>query len=162
MKFLKKYPVFVLNSYFFRKIIKQKKKKLRRELYKDISWQFSGQIFIFQMPIVKSAHPSPIKINASLNNSEDLLSKPSEEIIDLLGLIVSNSFVDKARTPSKEIEDSLFYYKRGKPTISLNDYMKRIKHFTECSNEVLVLSLIYVERVLEKHQFNQEKMNFHK
>ena len=114
------------------------------------------------MPIVKSAHPSPIKINASLNNSEDLLSKPSEEIIDLLGLIVSNSFVDKARTPSKEIEDSLFYYKRGKPTISLNDYMKRIKHFTECSNEVLVLSLIYVERVLEKHQFNQEKMNFHK
>ena len=114
------------------------------------------------MPIVKSANPSPSKINASLNYSEDLLSKPSEEIIDLLGLIVSDSFVVKAKTSSEEIEDSLFYYKRGKPTISLNEYMKRIKHFTECSNEVLVLSLIYLERVLEKHQFNQDKMNFHK
>lgn len=114
------------------------------------------------MPIVKSANPSPTKFNASLNTSEDLLSKPSEEIIATLDFIVSDSFVNGSRVSSEEIPDSLFYYKRGKPTISLNDYMKRIRHFTECSNEILVISLIYMERILEKHHFNKEKMNFHK
>ena len=114
------------------------------------------------MPIVKSANPSPTKFNASLNPSEDFLSKPSEEIIATLDFIVSDSFVNESRDSSEEIPDSLFYYKRGKPTISLNDYMKRIRHFTECSNEILVISLIYMERILEKHHFNKEKMNFHK
>jgi len=114
------------------------------------------------MPIVSSANPSPSKINASLNPSEELLSKPSEEIIAILDFIVSDSLVNGPRTSSEEISDSLFYYKRGKPSISLNDYMKRIRHFTECSNEILVISLIYMERILEKNQFNKEKMNFHK
>jgi len=115
------------------------------------------------MPIVQSANPSPSKINASLNTSEEVLAKPSEEIIAILDFIVSDTFVNGPRTTSsEEISDSLFYYKRGKPTISLNDYMKRIRHFTECSNEILVISLIYLERILEKHHFNKEKMNFHK
>ena len=114
------------------------------------------------MPIVKSANPSPNKLSASLKPSEEILAKPSEEMIELLDIIVSDSLVDKTRVSSEDISDSLFYYKRGKPTISLNDYMKRIRHFTECSNEILVLSLIYLERVLEKHNFNKEKMNFHK
>lgn len=115
------------------------------------------------MPIVQSANPSPSKLNSSLKSFEDVLAKPAEEIIEILDFIVCEQLIkSSARKSSEEIEDSLFYFKRGKPSISLNDYMKRIKHFTECSNEVLVLSLIYLERVLEKHSFIAEKMNFHK
>lgn len=114
------------------------------------------------MPIVKSANPSPNKISASLNTPEELLAKPSEDIIATLEYIVSTSYVNGPRRSSEEIPDSLFYYKRGKPTISLNDYIKRIRHFTECSNEVLVISLIYLERIMGKHTFNKEKINFHK
>lgn len=114
------------------------------------------------MPIVKSANQSPTKIISSLNTSEELLAKPSEEIIEILDYIVSDSFVNISRLDSNDINESLFYYKRGKPSISLNDYIKRIRHFTECSNEILLISLIFLERVLEKHHFNQDKMNFHK
>lgn len=114
------------------------------------------------MPIVTSANPSPSKFASSLKSFEEVLAKPSEEIIEILDVIVSEDLTKRAKASSEALPESLFYFKRGKPTISLNEYMKRIKHFTECSNEVLVLSMIYLERVLEKHSFIAEKMNFHK
>lgn len=38
------------------------------------------------------------------------------------------------------------------PTISLHDFLKRIINFTFCSAEILILALIYIDRLLEKNE----------
>lgn len=113
------------------------------------------------MPIVQSSHSSPSKLNGALPPNGDLMSKPTEEVIEILNWMISEHFYPMESCSEKEISESQFYLKR-KPSISLIDFLKRIMKFTELTNEVLFLAYMYMEKVINKNLFNFQRLNYHK
>lgn len=115
------------------------------------------QFFKVKMPTINSnVAPSitPLKLkNLGLN---------TDELIEMLDSSFNEILSRNGTGSEKEKNESSFYYKKGKPTISIMDYLKRIRKFTDFSNEVLMIAYVYVEHVMETGMLNLQKLNLHK
>jgi hypothetical protein len=97
---------------------------------------------------------TPLKIKKPPLNTDELIEALDISLAELLNRNGTGS--------EKERCDSSFYYKKGKPGISLMDYLQRIRKYTDLSMEVLLLASVYVENIMENGELNLEKLNIHK
>lgn len=109
------------------------------------------------MPKINSSVASsiiPLRLKNSGLNTDELIEKLDLSFTEILSRNGTGS--------EKEKNESSFYFKKGKPTISIMDYLKRIRKFTDFSNEVLMIACVYVEHIMEAGMLNLQKLNLHK
>ena len=75
-----------------------------------------------------------------------------------------SEFVTQAETEqngNNSVYDHIFSHKNI-PKIPLEDYLKRIQKYSELEDSTLIIALIYIDRLLENHNFKLSKNNVHR
>ena len=97
--------------------------------------------------------------NHCVNSFEN---KTSEEIINILNLFIEKSKeLPNYSQKLKKQEKSIFNAKKI-PKISLKEYLERIKFYTEIENNTLIISLIYIDRLLQNTNLILTPYNIHR
>jgi len=98
-----------------------------------------------------------------------LLSKPEsipqpagDHIVKILGSVLEQVTKRNARYPI--ISNSITKFDGlGPPEIAIRPYLDRIFRYANCSNECFVLSLIFVDRIIQRHpDFYISSLNIHR
>lgn len=86
-------------------------------------------------------------------------SFPSENTLKLLlnisQILLETIAINEKKTSEKphvSQENVTSFDAVSKPSISLNDFLVRIMRFSYCSNEMLVIALMYIERISKKNR----------
>ena len=58
--------------------------------------------------------------------------------------------------------DSMFYFIKARPNISLRDYMIRFQTHSQCSNDIILIGFIYFDRIIKKNLLKLNRVNIHK
>ena len=100
----------------------------------------------------------------SLISRHDLVSDKSSDLLEIIEILVSDLIINfnENHSSRKTRLDSMFYLIKAKPSISLLDYLRRIKKFTNCNNQIFLLAFIYFDRVIKKEKITSKKLNIHK
>lgn len=81
-------------------------------------------------------------------------------IADMIALIFDGLI---RQTDKIEDSDITVFHARSVPTIQIKDYLHRIIIYSKCSSECLLLSLIYIDRLIERNQgFLLKSLNIHR
>ena len=83
---------------------------------------------------------------------------------------VLESIIDKSKslTLSKlgnvlQIDKETIFDANKIPSISIADYIKRLKEYTACSDSCYVVALLYIDRVLQNHkEFKITQLSVHR
>ncbi len=103
-----------------------------------------------------SIHSNSFECNFSLN------SKISEGIIKILNkLIKKNKHLLNYQKVILKQEKSIFSQNHI-PEISLENYLNRIKKYTEIEDNTLIISLIYIDRLLQESRLILTSYNIHR
>ena len=82
------------------------------------------------------------------------------QLADVIALVLTE--VLKETDKSTDTQTSVFHSKRA-PSISIADYMARIAKCAKCSEECLILALIYIDRLTERNKkFILRSLNIHR
>lgn len=82
------------------------------------------------------------------------------ELADIIAYVLAE--ILKETDKSTDTQASAFHSKRV-PSISIRDYMMRIAKCAKCSEECLILALIYVDRLTERNKkFVIRSLNIHR
>ena len=95
----------------------------------------------------------------SFNDSEKPIEYKNllKEIVDILDTIILSN--KKNKKPYKE---SSPFFSENIPTISLYDYLLRIRKYSGIGNSTFIISLIYIDRICTKKGIILSKYNIHK
>ena len=117
-----------------------------------------------QLPYVQIN--SPDKNSSKTIDYEEDMSINEESDVDTL-----TSLSDSEQTPNYNsliknqnlsINKNCPFYSENVPGISIEDYLQRIKIYTEFEDSTLVLSLIYIDRLSNEHNLLLTKHNIFK
>jgi Na+-translocating ferredoxin:NAD+ oxidoreductase RNF subunit RnfB len=105
----------------------------------DQSTEFDESAIVLQMDNVSYEEAY------ALNNCPVVdVNKLIEIISQVLGEIVKET----DSLPDQQITS---FHAKSVPAITLKDYLNRISKCSKCSQECLILALIYIDRVTERH-----------
>ena len=80
--------------------------------------------------------------------------------------VISNLLKDICEEGKSNKEDKLLLIKpfvsKKIPSISINDYIERLLKYGKVSEEILILSLIYIDRICRNRKINLNYYNIHK
>ena len=95
----------------------------------------------------------------SFNDSEKPIKYKNlfNEIVDLLDTIILSNKKNK-----KSHKDSSPFFNENIPTISLYDYLLRIKKYSKIGSSTFIISLIYIDRICIKKGIILTKYNIHR
>ena len=79
----------------------------------------------------------------------------------LISLLDENKYL-KIDKEKKDKQKKLIFYSKEIPTISLKDYLYRIKPFTDIEDNTLILSLIYIDKLCENESIILSENNIHR
>ena len=104
--------------------------------------------------------------NSSMSNSNENCnsynSKITKRIIHIIKILLKrNKNLKYYSKKIKEQENSIFNSKKI-PEISLINYLERIRKYSEIENNTLIISLIYIDRLLQKSDLILTPFNIHR
>eukprot|EP00949_MAST-11_sp_MAST-11-sp1_P000518 g518.t1 len=88
-------------------------------------------------------------------------SDTGASIVKVLAAVLSKLVAtnDERNTDSTKITK---FHALRPPSISIENYLKRISKYASCSSECFVLALIYIDRVIQRQQFLINSLNVHR
>ena len=103
--------------------------------------------------------------DTEISNTDLDQSSDSNElsIIQLISSVL-NGFInenEKKTVKNNSIGDTIFFCENI-PKISIEDYLNRIRKYTEIEDSTLVIALIYIDRLLGKKHIKLSMNNVHK
>ena len=120
------------------------------------------------MPLPESrtmAHTSHADIELTIRVPAEKPRAPTtfeftrEHYIEALASLLSAMVASTADIPKTR---TLFHAKRA-PKVSLYKYISRIVEYTKCSENCLLMALIYIDRISQKDKsFNLDALNVHR
>lgn len=82
---------------------------------------------------------------------------------DQMAELISDLLIEIMQSCSKSSESVSIFTAKELPKISLKDYLKRIAKFSYCSQEALIIALIFVDRLTSfKKNFHLNNGNIHR
>jgi len=90
---------------------------------------------------------------------------PRAELTQVMAWILNDLIKSKGKDFADESEISVksAYHAKVLPSISLEDYLERFSLYSHCEDDVLIYSLIYLDRIGEKlTDFTVDSFNVHK
>jgi hypothetical protein len=95
----------------------------------------------------------------SFNDSEKPIKYKNlfNEIVDILDTIILNNKKNK-----KSHKESSPFFNENIPTISLYDYLLRIRKYSRIGSSTFIISLIYIDRICIKKGIVLSKYNIHR
>ena len=87
-------------------------------------------------------------------------SKINESLICNIAILLNEIMEENAREPNKKTNDS-FKCKRP-PSISLEEYLKRIIKYTGMEESTLMVALIYLDRVCDTNGIALDNYTIHR
>jgi len=111
--------------------------------------------------IISTAHTSPIcKRKLDKDSLSTAIAYILHEIIKENEVI---AIVNNKENKTKEEKDNIDIFKGMKiPSISIENFLKRIIKYTNLENSTLILSLIYIDRYCEITKKKLNKQNIHR
>jgi len=102
-------------------------------------------------------------ITSELNNCEKIFEiKTLESVLNILNLFIEkNKGLRNYSQKIKKQEKSIFSSKTI-PTITLKDYLERIQSYTQIENNTLIISLIYIDKLLQNTNLILTPYNIHR
>jgi len=85
-----------------------------------------------------------------------------KEIIRVLACVMNKLIEANQNTPNIVSRDITKFHALEPPNISIYDYLERIHKYACCSNECFILSLIYVDRLIQMNNFALTALNVHR
>lgn len=91
-------------------------------------------------------------------NGAKLVSMPT--LVEIIALVLG---VILKETDKFEDNHASGFTAKSVPSISIKDYLKRIATCSHCSDECLILALIYIDRITERNKsFIIKSLNIHR
>jgi hypothetical protein len=85
-----------------------------------------------------------------------------KQIIRVLSCVLNKLIEANMNTPNVGSRDVTKFHALEPPTISVLDYLERIHKYACCSNECFILSLIYIDRLIQLNNFALTALNVHR
>lgn len=85
----------------------------------------------------------------------------SEALVQVLSFILEK-MVSTNSDPGVDRSQVTKFHAEKVPTISIANYLSRIFKYASCSPECFVLSLIYIDRLIDRHDFVLTYLNVHR
>lgn len=139
------------------------------EFHSKISFQNSPKIFEstnntlnFSSTITQSSTPTHF-FNSHPPTSQNFFSLKSEDIISYIAYFLQQT-IDKNRQMKKKQtggpKESL--YGKKIPSLSIEQFLVRIRKYTEIENNTLVLAFYYIQKIIENNNFNLGRNNVYR
>ena len=99
---------------------------------------------------------------SSSTNSSDI---PPIEVLKIPKLLsnITNILVELINKNGKGIYDKKNpFCSKFIPTISITDYLLRFKKYTNIENSTLIISIIYIDIICQKHDITIQEINIHR